>query len=478
MKKDLTCVYFDNNKFKIARLKGAAKGQEVVQLEVKGTQDMADQDISEAIRGSLKQIGKGGQVVAAISSNLVMSKNIEVPSRDPKEIQEIINLQSSRYTPYAKEEIVTDYINIGVYRDNYTKILLIIVPRNVIKRCFDILSAAGFTVEKIFIASEGIARIYAFIAKPKSEPAPVSIVHLNDTCTDFTVFFKNQLIYVRNIPIGLDNFLSEREKNREKFIEEVKKSLESYQNEDIEKVPGKLILTGAFEQISELKDALNNTLYIPTTVMPYLEQLPLSAQVRRAIPQIKQTSLLDVLSPLFVSEQLALNLVPEEVKLKKALEQRGREIIKMGILIMTIFCLTCAILMSKIFLKSSYLESLNANYQSVNQEAQELEQAFARVQIIRGYLSGRGLTLEILSELQGVISHDIHLSNIRLGEEARLSIKGTSESMSTVFTLVSDMEKSEHFQNVKTKYTTKRKEGDKDMTDFQITCTLQEPAGQ
>ena len=95
------------------------------------------------------------------------------------------------------------------------------------------------------------------------------------------------------------------------------------------------------------------------------------------------------------------------------------------------------------------------------------------MQVIRSYLSNRGYPLEVLNELYNVILPDMYLSNIRFGEEEGLTIKGTSESMSKVFTFVGEMEKTKYFQNVETKYTTKRKEDDKDLTDFQITCTLE-----
>jgi hypothetical protein len=39
---------------------------------------------------------------------------------------------------------------------------------------------------------------------------------------------------------------------------------------------------------------------------------------------------------------------------------------------------------------------------------------------------------------------------------------------------VSRLEDSPYFQNVKTKYATKRKEGNNEITDFEISCPLEE----
>lgn len=473
MRKDFVCVNFGSDKFKFARVKCLPNKREITDLVIKDIRDLSDSDISKVVRGSFDKVGaKKPNVTCVLSSRLLMTKNIEIPSRDSKEIQEIITLQSGRYTPYSREEIVVDYINIGVYRQNYTKVLLIIVPRKVIKRHFAILNGAGLEIEKISISPEAIGRIYPHTTRLKTEDAPISINHISDDSTDFTVILKNKIIFMRNFPIGMHNFLTEREKSKEKFTEEIKRSLESYQSEDIERTPVQIVLTGAIEEIGDIKSALDNTLHIPTEVVPYFNRFPIKRNVLNFVSTVKQISFLDVISPLFISDELAINLVPEEVKLKKRLEARGKEIIKMGILIMAVFVLVCGILMGNIHLKSTYLEKLTLKYRSTNQEAQGLEKDFSRMQIIRNYLSSRGYPLEVLSELYSVILPDIYLNNIKFSEKG-LSIRGTSESMSTVFTFVSEMEKSKYFQNVKTKYTTKRKEGDKDLTDFQITCMFE-----
>ena len=45
--------------------------------------------------------------------------------------------------------------------------------------------------------------------------------------------------------------------------------------------------------------------------------------------------------------------------------------------------------------------------------------------------------------------------------------------MSIVFAFVDSLEKSSYFKDVKTRYTTKRKDGTRDVTDFEINCLLE-----
>jgi len=97
-----------------------------------------------------------------------------------------------------------------------------------------------------------------------------------------------------------------------------------------------------------------------------------------------------------------------------------------------------------------------------------LEGDFEKINRIKNYLTGRGYSLEVLVELYNVVNPELQLSDVKFDEQGRISLRGTSESMAAVFTFVEDLEKSKYFKEVKSKYTTKRKEAGKDVTDFEI----------
>ena len=200
MRRDLVCFKISADKLKIARIKGLPNQQKIVDITVKDIRNLSEGDISQIIRTELKEKRiKNPNALGVISASSVMSKNIEVPSREPQEIEEIINLQSARYTPYSREEIIVDYINVGIYKNNYTKILLIIAALKVIKRNFEILQAAGLEVERLSITPESICHLYWTISKVKTEDGPISIINVNEDSTDFTISLRNKMIFMRII---------------------------------------------------------------------------------------------------------------------------------------------------------------------------------------------------------------------------------------------------------------------------------------
>ena len=82
-------------------------------------------------------------VICVIPANAATAKNIEVPSTDPEEIKSIINLQASRHTPYSREEVLISYINLGMNASNNTRLLLVIVHRDMVKERISILEKCG-----------------------------------------------------------------------------------------------------------------------------------------------------------------------------------------------------------------------------------------------------------------------------------------------------------------------------------------------
>ncbi len=462
------------NNLKIAYARVSANKPEITSLLTRNISGLTEEKIAKIIAGCFIDLkAKNPLIISTIPSHLVITKNIEIPSIDPKEIKEIINLQAGRHTPYSREEIIVDYVDIGAYKSNYTKILLIIAARNIIDRQIKILNCAGLKPESIAFMPESIAWFVSKILKIDNELSPVSVVHVDDEFTDFTVIFKSKIVFIRSIPIGARHLTEEKEKCQLKFPEELKRSFEAYQSEDIEKSPSALVLTGAIEGLFDLELVLSNALRLPIKVAPYFKNLLISNKVLKTDSLTKRVSFLNVIAPLMSYQELKVNLIPEDVKLKRAIEDRGRELIKTGIFVLAIFVLIFSALLSKIYFKNAYLRNLEKEYLSLSDSAKKLENDFTRINLIKNYLLKRGYSLELLSELYGIISLDLKINNIRFDSQGKFSLTGTALSMSSVFSFVDNMEKSRYFKEVKTKYTTKRKEEFKDVTDFELTSLLE-----
>jgi Tfp pilus assembly PilM family ATPase/Tfp pilus assembly protein PilN len=462
-----------NDLLKLAYVKASAHRKEIAGLSVRNVAGLSDEEIAKLTKASLGEFKtKRPVIIDVIPSHSAITKNIEIPSTNPQEIREIINLQASRHTPYSREEIIIDHIDLGSYKRSYTKVLLIIVTRTVIKRHFEIFAKAGYKIDNVVLMSEGLARLVSRLARVEREETPSVILYIDGNTTDFSVALKSKALFIRSIPVGVQHLAVQEDKYTAKFIDEIKRSLESYMSENIEKAPAKLILSGAVGELKALESSLSDALHLETVTLSYLENLHLSGKALTASQSAKRLSFLDVIAAPLVCTELVIDLIPEETKLRRALEQRGRDLVTMGVLVLTAFILIFSAFGSKIYFKDTYLKRLTGKYESLNTEARKLEDDFERMSRIRTYLSGRGLSLEVLAELYDIIPFDLELTYVRYDSVGTFSLRGTAGSMATVFTFVGNMEKSKYFDEVKARHTTKRKDGQKDVTDFEIVCVL------
>lgn len=471
--RELLGIDFSGNNLKLARARISSNKRILVNVVNRDIKGLTDDAISKVIKDAVSELDiQNARIVNIIPSHTVITKNIEIPSTNPQEIKEIINLQASRYTPYSREEIIVDYIDIDIYKHSYTKILLVIVARNIVKRQFEILHKAGIKLESILFAPECMALFVPKTLKVDTKSKPVSIIHVEEDFSDFIVVFKDKPVFIRNIPMGAAHILR-GEEDRLKFAEEIKSSLEGYQSEDIKETPSELILATTVEDVKGLESTLSSNLHLPLKVTQHFKDLLTLDRGFKMSELSPRLSFLNVVASLFSRDEVKINLIPEETKLRKSLEERGRELIKTGIFILTIFVLVFSTLISKIYFKSTYLDNLNTKYKSLNEEARKLEDDFVKVSLIKNYLQNRGYSLEVLVELYDVTPYDLELNDIRFDyASGKFTVKGTAASMSTVFSFVDNMESSDYFKDVKTRYTTKRKDGTVDVTDFEVVCLL------
>ncbi|MFH1339458.1 MAG: pilus assembly protein PilM [Candidatus Omnitrophota bacterium] len=472
--KDLIAIDLSSHDLKIAQASISPTKKEIVNLASRSIQNLSEEDTAKVVKEIIRELQvTRPRIIGVIPSFLTITKNIEIPSRDPQEIREIINLQASRHTPYSREEIIIDYINIGSYKQNYTKVLLVIATRSIIRKQLEILDKAGLSVERMAFAPEGIGYAVSKSLRLASQDSPVSVIHIDEGFTDFLITLRDKVTFIRNIPIGAQHLSGERDKYEPKFVDEVRKSLEVYASEDVGQSPIRFFLTGAVGNLEYLTETLNTVLRIPFESFPYFNYLAVSQKAAQigSLHGIR-LSFLNPIAAALTFEDVKLDLVPEEIKLEKSLKQKGREIIKAGILVMAAFVLIYCIMLVNIYVKSGYLKKLSGQFGAIHQEAQELEGDFAKNQLIRDFLSARGYSLEVLAEFYSALPLDVKISYLKFDDEGTFSIEGTAESMATVFSFVDNLSKSRYFKKVETRYTRKRKEGEKDVADFSVTCAL------
>jgi len=465
-------VEFTGAHLRLCIAKASAVKKEIVALIEKEVQSLEEEDLGHFIQQTLAKYGlKNPRTIYVIPSELVITKNIELPSRDQAEIKDIVDLQACRHTPYGREEIAIDYLTVGITAQNYTKILLVIVNRDVVRRNFEILRKAGIEPAKISFFSETMACSFNQCFKLAKEQAPVCIIHVDTAFTVCNVLGAGRIIFVRSIPIGIQHLTVEKEMQQERFAEEIKQSIEVYRNENIDDLPSRVLITGAVEGLKELGPLVNDALKIPAEIVSYAQCFSLSPESQISAAS-KLSSYLGVLSGAVCFDEIKINLVPEEARLKRLFEQRSKELIRTVSLLLSLIALICVVLLGKIYINSVYLQKINERFTALHQRAEVVERYFTRVKLIRSYLSQKGMALEVLDEFYKLLPKKIKVTEVVFDKGKTFRFKGTAYSAAEILSFAQELNRSEYFSEAKTRDISKRKDGNEEVADFEIIATF------
>ncbi|MFA6600052.1 MAG: PilN domain-containing protein [Candidatus Omnitrophota bacterium] len=470
---DLVCVNLQDQEAKVAVITSKLQGDRQVSqfLSFSGQVPSAD-DLSDRVYAALQQLPlKNPKFVGVVSSNLVVTRNIEIPSRDPDEIREILSLQASRHTPYARDEIIIDYINLGVFKSVYTKVLFIIVPRTVAARYYNLATRLRWRIEKIVFISEALARFFCKHLNLGGERLPICILQVDSTVTEFVIMFRGAALFARSIPVGAKHFAVAKEGYQARFTEELRRSFDTYQGENIDAMPSQVLLTGAIQGLDDLSFTIEDTFRMTVRRLTDLNMISMDAEVKAQCAG-QNLAVLSAAAPGLLVDELAVDLSPEESRLKRRMEERSKELIKAGVLGMVLLGLLCVSFASHIYLKTARLDQLTKRYEPIRKETKSLEETYARVRAVKGHLAGRGKALNSLAELCSLLPNDIYLADIKYDTGGKMTIKGTSYTKISIFGLVDKMGSSKIFRNVQTKYITGRSEEGLALSDFEIATTV------
>ncbi|MDD5428363.1 MAG: pilus assembly protein PilM [Candidatus Omnitrophica bacterium] len=471
-------VEIGNDWIKIAEIARSSSGVEISKLSLLKLAQIKD-NISTAIANIFRESGLERQhVTLCIPRHLMTVRVLDLPSVDLKEINDMINLQVGKQTPYSKDEIISAHKIIYSEKEGYTKVMLAIVQRTIVNERIEELKSAGVSVGKVFISSEGVYNWFSFSCLPEIKAADtdtIAVLDIDSNYSDFITIYKGKMSFTKNIFIG-SNHLSEAAGTwKDKLIEELDRCLKRYYIEEKNTRIEKLFITGATRDINDLGLILSNTLAIQAEKTDAMRNIAVKKDVRAAQgDSMAFVSLSSIAGTVMREGQFDLDFTPGEHKILKMMEKKRKDLVIMGVLCLSIVMVVTFFLFVSFYYKSMYLYRLKKHVKEISSEAGEIEKMKLGIDLVKDNLDTKNSSLGILHEIYKITPSDISLGSIYISENKQVVIKGRGFEMSDVFKFIKSLEDSKMFTNVKASYTrTKReKEGDKDVeyAEFEITC--------
>lgn len=476
MKKALLAIELDDNTLKLMQGRTTSKGWSVRKFGVEDISGKSEEDTITTIKDTLSKLKiKKINSILVVPRSLVTVRYLQLPTTNPDELDSMIDMQVVRQIPYTREEMVYDYHITGLTEEGYTKVLLVIAHRDIISKYLRILELVGIMPDSIELDSLAIIELYKFLNRDETrilaEEKPIVILDIDYATTNIVVAQKGVPTFTRAVSIGTTQLSGKTPPPIGKdwiseWVGEINRSLTVIQREQAVSIEKIIILgdySGGFVPMVMDKLGFPVSSFDPG---PYLDGISLSGV------NVSITSLLGAIRE---GSNTSVNLMPEEIRSSRISAQKRRVLVVTGLLIAGIIGIAGLTLDKKIKDRKAYLSSLEKRLSQTNPMAEELSVKKDRLALIKKQLSVSGSSLDILRELYSIIPQKTALNVFIYDDTQGVTIKGASPAMSEVFDLIPKLESSPYFEDVTSRYATRRKIKGQEITEFHIDCSITIP---
>ena len=474
----VTVFQIDSNWLKVIQVEQLQHEKKVSLIKVVDIASLSDDDLANRVSALAKELKIDARyLVISIPRHFITTRNLELPSENPLEIKEMIELQIGKQTPYTSDEVIKDYQILDSNVDGYSRVFLVIVHRDIVERHFKILETAGLKVQRVGFSSEGLLNWSRLVGKEKISPDKVHIlIEVDSDTSDFEVVLNDKLIFGRSIALGFSQLPGQAEQWQKKFVEAVNHSIYAYQNEVMGKEIDRIIISRPGMVGESLdKAVLEKEFGIVVEIIEQFKDIPLTAEASNLLDNLVRTdvSFAGLLGLALTFGEQTIDLIPQELQMGRQVKEKGKDLFLMGIFFMLILVAISGVFLGRMYNKEHYLGQLKLRLSQIQSKTKVLNNMIRVMETIKDRIYTRGLVLNLIYEVHLAISPEMHLVSMSFDGKETLILRGESNVMSEVFNFVTKLEESGYFQNVKAKYATKRMVENREVTDFEISCPLE-----
>lgn len=406
---------------------------------------------------------RGMEVTVCLSRNKITVRKIDLPSRDPKEIEQMLGLHVIRQVPYPKEEIVFGYQNLGFDGISNSNILLAIAHRDMLKKIFNAFMSLNILPEKMLFSSQGIIHYLRDSLKDKSLlQQPCLVLDIDYNSSELILVNKQQIYSSVVIPQGVEQLKSEEEKAR--LVAELKQALPAFRNDLPQgKSATHLFLTGSTEGLLSLDLYLETELNLKAQSVKSrdIENLKLSS---------KGVSFSALLGFAYQQKKDDISFTLPEAAIKKEMKLKLKQLLILGGALAYIFIMLGSIAFSRLNQRQAYRDRLNAEINRLKGNTGSLMEIARKLEIARQYTDTKQSVSNYIYELTRILPDNITLTSIAWERKKGLSLRGYAYQIPDVFSFVAMLENSSLFKGMQVRSTRRHKQRDKDreVVDFEL----------
>lgn len=473
MAKGLTTILeITQTHVKLAQASSVAGGRVLVFLGAKEIKETSAETVTKAIKGLVSESRiKFQDITCVIGRGSVIVRNFNLPSQEPAEIENMLDFQIKQQIPYAKEDIISDYVITTKNKNGYSDILLVTAHKDVIDWYLKILSPIDIYPDFFSLSSVGISKWYGlYLSSLKKATSEVALlINIDSSVADLCFCSNENLIFSRSISFGLNDLNIDK---IEGFLEQMHLTLSTYRKEKNNPEVSKIILLTQSEKAAFLPQKLNLEFSLPVEIINPINSIPKNKNVS-AMQIPSNLSFTAVLGLAIAQKEDDLNLLPQDIRQRQKIKYFNKEAMFSGSLLILAILLILGSVSINIYKKEQYLKQLDIKLKDVAPVAKGVEDKTRKLELVKEYWDYSVSPIDIIYELYNVLPSSMSLNVFNLDEKGNLTLQGVSSRMSDIFSFQSVLEKTKIFRNVEVKYASKRNTSQGEITDFRVTCQIE-----
>ncbi len=391
------------------------------------------------------------RLVGCVPRPMVNLRTLELPSTDPDEIADMVDFQAGRQTPYSKDEVLLDYRLLGSRREGYTRVMLVIVQRSLLRQYFYVLDDLGAEVAWMTASSEGLLHWYRHFAREPTEGV-AAILDIDAGYSDFVVLAGHDVIFSRCLRLGATRLLEHPEAGWADLALEIRPLLEGCRAEAQGIAPSRIVLSGAGARIPGLAGHLQSALNLPVRSHDETKDPRLIGSTEDMAAFSRTFSLTALVGLAAAPDMLQINLMPETVKLRHAALAQAERWGGLSRAAISLLMALSLYVTTRFRLQQQEYNQLCARTERLMPARRKAERMFEIRTIVREYRRPELSMAHILSELHPRVPSTLSLDAVDIDvhrERCRMSLSGHAASIRDIRSLMTELEKSPRFSAIR-----------------------------
>lgn len=460
-----TCLAITDKAIKFVQVKSG----NISCLQAIGLASKTDEELLRGIQPLLKakQQKSLGRFILVVSRSLAAMHYVKLPSTKPDEIRDMARIQATKQLPYEPQAIVLGYQLIRTTAEGYSEVLLIIVHQDIIKKYLEILAKYKLEPQEIILDSQGMP-YWLKLQKDAGLEKGSLVVDLDASHIRLDIVALGMSIYSRAFSF---NFAAAEYKI--KLIEEINKSLLSYEKENVGIRPKGIVFTGAQELLGYIDDEVIKGFSLSAIKLPQNRFITLRPSSSVRAGDLQRNSFTSIFGIALSPGKPSYNLIPQNIIAKR--EQAGyktqfSKTVLIGCLVVGTLA---AVMVVHIAAKKKIIRDYKEELSSLSADVDQIEKMAKKLNYVKNERDESTICLDALAEVFRIASLDISLAYFGYSAQKPLVLKGQAKALSDVFNFVNTLEASEIFKEVEVRHSSKRRIKDQEVADFEITCQIE-----